>query len=60
MILVDTSVWIEFFKKHEPYFTELRELIETSEVITHAVIFGELLQGCKSKAESDLIEEVPG
>jgi len=57
MILVDTSIWIEFFKKHEPYFTELRELIEASEVITHAVIFGELLQGCKSKTESDLIEE---
>ena len=55
MILIDTSVWIEFFKKKEPFFTELRELIESSEVLVHEVIFGELLQGCKSKSEENFI-----
>ena len=28
MILVDTSVWVEFFRRKEPVFTQLRELIE--------------------------------
>ncbi|TGK10705.1 PIN domain-containing protein [Leptospira stimsonii] len=57
MILVDTSIWIEFFKKNEPYFSELKDLIESSEVLVHEVIFGELLQGCKSKSEVSFILE---
>ncbi|TGK27541.1 PIN domain-containing protein [Leptospira gomenensis] len=57
MVLVDTSIWIEFFKRKEPYFSELRDLIESSEVIVHEVIFGELLQGCKSKLEVSFILE---
>ncbi|TGK41171.1 PIN domain-containing protein [Leptospira andrefontaineae] len=57
MILVDTSVWIEFFRGNEPYFGELKELIESSEVIVHEVVFGELLQGCKNKTEVSFILE---
>ncbi|TGK01810.1 PIN domain-containing protein [Leptospira langatensis] len=57
MILVDTSVWIEFFRGNEPYFNELKELIESSEVIVHEVVFGELLQGCKNKNEVSFILE---
>ncbi len=55
MVLVDTSVWIEFFRGVEPYFTELKDLIESSEVITHEAVFGELLQGCKNKVEVEFI-----
>ncbi|ABZ94663.1 PIN domain protein [Leptospira biflexa serovar Patoc strain 'Patoc 1 (Ames)'] len=51
MILVDTSVWIEFFRGKEPYFSKLVGLIESSDVIAHEVVFGELLQGCKNKSE---------
>lgn len=51
MILVDTSVWIEFFKGKEPFFSKLSGLIETSEVITHELVFGEILQGCKNRTE---------
>ncbi|OOV40222.1 pilus assembly protein [Leptospira kirschneri serovar Pomona] len=57
MILVDTSVWIEFFRGNEPYYSELKELIESSEVLVHEVIFGELLQGCKNKNEVSFILE---
>lgn len=57
MILVDTSVWIEFFRGNEPYFSELKELIESSEVVVHEVVFGELLQGCKNKNEVSFILE---
>ncbi|EMO55135.1 PIN domain-containing protein [Leptospira noguchii] len=55
MILVDTSVWIEFFRGNEPYYSELKELIESSEVLVHEVVFGELLQGCKNKNEVSFI-----
>ncbi|EMM81240.1 PIN domain-containing protein [Leptospira interrogans] len=57
MILVDTSVWIEFFRGNEPYYSELKELIESSEVLVHEVVFGELLQGCKNKNEVSFILE---
>ena len=57
MILVDTSIWIEFFRGKEPYFTKLKELIESSEVLAHEVVFSELLQGCKNKAEFNFILE---
>jgi predicted nucleic acid-binding protein len=57
MILVDTSIWIEFFKGREPYFNGLKDLIEASEVLVHEVIFGELLQGCKNKKEVNFILE---
>jgi predicted nucleic acid-binding protein len=33
MILVDTSIWIEFFRGNEPYFTKLKEIIESSDVL---------------------------
>ncbi|UOG50975.1 PIN domain-containing protein [Leptospira noguchii] len=55
MILVDTSVWIEFFRGNEPYYSELKELIESSGVLVHEVVFGELLQGCKNKNEVSFI-----
>jgi predicted nucleic acid-binding protein len=57
MILVDTSVWIEFFRGKEPYFTKLKELIESSYVLAHEVVFSELLQGCKNKTELNFILE---
>ena len=57
MILVDTSIWIEFFRGNEPYFTKLKEIIESSDVLAHEVVFGELLQGCKNKTEFNFILE---
>lgn len=57
MILVDTSVWIEFFRGKEPFFTKLITLIEASEVFAHEVVFGEILQGCKNKTELTVVLE---
>ncbi|WP_025184209.1 pilus assembly protein, partial [Leptospira interrogans] len=37
--------------------SELKELIESSEVLVHEVVFGELLQGCKNKNEVSFILE---
>ncbi len=58
MILVDTSVWIEFFRGREPVAAALEEHIEAGAVPLHALVFAELLQGCKSAAEADFL--LPG
>ncbi len=57
MILVDTSVWIEFFRGREPVAAALEEHIEAGAVLVHALVFAELLQGCKSAAEADFVTQ---
>jgi hypothetical protein len=54
-IIVDTSIWIEFFKGNSVYFTHLQELLENQNVLTIDCIFAELLQGAKDKRERDII-----
>lgn len=51
MILVDTSVWIEFLKANEPVFSQLREQLEQQNVFGLECVFGELLQGAKNQKE---------
>jgi predicted nucleic acid-binding protein len=42
MILVDSSVWIDHFRRSEP---ELVRLLDRGEVATHAMVIGELACG---------------
>ena len=57
MVIVDTSVWIEFFKNKEPYFSELSKLLENNKVLATECIFAELLQGVNNKTETNIINE---
>jgi len=43
MILADTSVWIEHFRKGEP---GLKELLDQGLVLMHSAVRGELACGC--------------
>jgi len=56
-ILVDTSAWIEFFRKREPVHGAVRKLIEADRVCCLGLIYAELLQGAKSSAELDTLKE---
>jgi predicted nucleic acid-binding protein len=55
MIIVDTSVWIEFLKGNEPVFRRMQTLLENREIIALEPVFGELLQGAKNKRERQVI-----
>ncbi len=55
MILVDTSVWVDFLKHQPFFFPTLQTLIETQAVVAAACVFGELLQGSKNAREKDVI-----
>lgn len=55
--IIDTSYWIEFFKRRNPYFNEVKGLLEDQKVIALSFVFGELLQGCKSNKEKKIISE---
>ncbi len=46
MVLVDTSVWIDHFRKSNPH---LQELLEAGEAATHPYVIGELACGGLAK-----------
>ncbi|TXE03260.1 PIN domain-containing protein [Algoriphagus aquimarinus] len=59
-VLIDTSVWIEFFKANPFYFDMCMELIDHAEIFSIELIFAELLQGAKGKREIEMIDRFFG
>ena len=57
MIVVDTSVWVEFLKYQPFFFPTLQTLLETQSVVAVKCVFGELLQGVKNSKERTIIIE---
>jgi predicted nucleic acid-binding protein len=57
MIVIDTSIWIEFFKGNQPYFDQVSELIDNNDIIGLSPVFGELLQGAKNNNERSIISD---
>jgi predicted nucleic acid-binding protein len=52
MIILDTSIWIEFLKQRNKDIDEkVSYLLEETEVVALTPIFGELLQGTKNEKE---------
>jgi predicted nucleic acid-binding protein len=51
MVLVDTSVWIDFLRQGNP---KLEELLNDGEVVTHPLVIGELHVGNISKRKQFL------
>lgn len=58
-VLVDTSVWIEFFRKHEPYHSIVTRLIDDEQVYSCGIILAELMQGAKSDKELAVLDDFP-
>ncbi len=59
MIIIDTSIWIDFFRQSNLQQNEvLYSLIDEGQVIGLSVIFGELLQGVKNEGEEKLVLEI--
>ncbi len=57
-ILVDTSVWIDYFKGQNYHIVNLMDAIfAKSNIYVPKVVIAELIQGCKSEKEISVIEE---
>lgn len=60
-VLIDTSVWIGYFKGIDNQFAEkVDEVLTFSEVYVPRVVIAELIQGAKSEKEVSVIEEFIG
>ena len=57
-VLVDTSVWIEFFKANSSVSNNLELLLIEGSVEICGVVLFELLQGIKSESEKLKIKEI--
>ncbi len=55
MIVVDTSVWVEFLKGHRSYYLPFSSFLDQQQVVAVECVFGELLQGAKSSREQSII-----
>jgi|TARA_Y100000294_G_C8292876_1_gene231490 hypothetical protein len=57
MVILDTSVWVEFLKGKEPFFKKITTLLEENQVYALECIFAELMQGALNSRERDIIYE---
>ncbi len=56
MILIDTSVWIEFFRQNEPFSSQVSTLLAEQKVITVEPVFSELMFGVITAQEKSVIK----
>ena len=56
MILIDTSVWIEFFRQNDPVSSQVSTLLADQKVITVEPVFSELMFGVISAQERSVIK----
>ena len=57
-IIVDTCVWIEFFRKPESKLTRhLKRLLRERKVIMVGMVIAEILQGVKAPKEANLVKQ---
>ena len=56
-VLIDSSVWIEFFRKNEPYHDIVSRLMDDEQIVCCGVILAELMQGAKSDKELAVLED---
>jgi len=57
MIILDTSVWIEFLCGRSPYLERVEDLVRLRQVLALPWVFGELLQGARSNLEVKVITD---
>ncbi len=55
MVLVDSTIWIEFLKSNPTFLNKMESLLESKEVITIEPVFAELLYGSRSARERNTI-----
>jgi tRNA(fMet)-specific endonuclease VapC len=56
-IIVDTSMWIEYFKNNKKYVPFIEDSLNLENILISGPIISELLHGVKSEKEYELLSE---
>ncbi len=57
MIIIDTSIWVEFLRNRQPFFNKITTLLEENQIYALECIFAELMQGAINTRERNIIYE---
>jgi predicted nucleic acid-binding protein len=55
MIILDTSIWIEYFKRNLDYKAVIDDFLREKQILAFDFIFGELMQGAKEHEKAKII-----
>ncbi len=56
-VLVDTSAWIDYFRKKEPAYSTVSKLLTEDRICCMGIVIAELLQGAKSEKEVTILKD---
>jgi predicted nucleic acid-binding protein len=56
-VLVDTSAWIEFFRKKEPLHSVISGLMDDKRICCAGIILAELIQGAEGEKELKVLKD---
>jgi predicted nucleic acid-binding protein len=56
-VLVDTSVWIEYFRKNEPYYSRVLKLLNDDKIYCIGIVLAELIQGARTREEIKTLKD---
>ena len=55
MIILDTSVWIEYLKRNPDYKAVINDFLREGKILAFDFVFGELMQGAKEHEKEKII-----
>ena len=58
LVLVDTSIWISYFRGEEEVHKKVNELIDSGRVCCLKLIIAELIQGAKTEKEINVMKDL--
>lgn len=56
-VLVDTSAWIDFFRKAEPCYSAVSDLMGHQRICCLGIVVAELMQGSRSEKELTVLSD---
>lgn len=57
MVIIDTSIWVEFFRGKSIFLDKVTVLLEENQVYAVECVFAELMQGALNNRERHIIDE---
>ncbi|MBM3132726.1 MAG: PIN domain-containing protein [Chloroflexi bacterium] len=57
-VLLDTCIWIDYFRKRSGIYEEVGQLIDSGRVCCSKLILAELIQGARSEKEIEVIKDL--
>ncbi len=58
LVLIDTSIWIHYFRGKKEIYNKVNELTDSGKVCSLGLVIAELIQGAKTEKEVRVIKDM--